>query len=86
MGILSWIILGAVAGWVSGRFLGEAKPQGCFANIVVGAGGALLGGAIITYVTGEDYMFHLNLPSLVVAVLGALILVNGLRIVSDRVR
>ena len=84
MGILSWVVLGAVAGWVSGRFLGDERPQGCFANIVVGAGGALVGGAIITIVTGEDYMFRLNLPSLVVAVLGALILVNGLRIIGDR--
>ena len=84
MGILSWVILGALAGWISGRFLGAEQPQGCFGNIVVGIGGALVGGAIVTIATGEDYMFRLNLPSLVVAVLGSLILVNGLRIVGDR--
>jgi len=83
MGILSWVILGALAGWISGRFLGAKQPRGCFGSIAVGVGGALVGGAIVTIVTGEDHMFRLNLPSLVVAVLGALILVNGLRIVSD---
>ena len=86
MGILSWVVLGALAGWISGRFLGDARPQGCLANIVIGVAGALIGGAIITIVTGEDYMFRLNLPSLVVAVLGALILVNGLRIAGGRGR
>jgi uncharacterized membrane protein YeaQ/YmgE (transglycosylase-associated protein family) len=86
MGILSWVVLGALAGWISGRFLGEEKPQGCLANIVIGVGGALVGGAIITIVTGEDYMFRFNLPSLVVAVLGALILVNGLRLIGGRGR
>ncbi len=84
MGILSWVILGAVAGWISGRFLGEERPEGCLGTIVVGVGGALVGGAILTIVTGEDYMFRLNLASLVVAVLGALILVNGLAIIGRR--
>ena len=84
MGILSWVVLGALAGWISGRFLGDEKPQGCLTNVVIGVGGALVGGAIITIVTGEDYMFRFNLPSLVVAVLGALILVNGLRVIGGR--
>lgn len=84
MGIISWIVLGAIAGWIAGRFLGERKPQGCFTTVIVGIGGALLGGAIITLVTGRDYMFRLNLTTIVVGVLGAVILVTALGLLSGR--
>ena len=35
MGILSWIIFGALAGWVAGKVFGE-HSQGCLTNIIIG--------------------------------------------------
>ena len=84
MGIISWIVLGAISGWIAGRFLGERKLQGCFTTVIVGIGGALLGGAIVTVVTGRDYMFQLNLTTIVVGVMGAIILVTALGLLTDR--
>jgi uncharacterized membrane protein YeaQ/YmgE (transglycosylase-associated protein family) len=48
-------------------------------NTVLGIGGALLGGAIYTLITGRDFTAGFNLTSLVVAILGALLLIFLLR-------
>ena len=48
-------------------------------NTVLGIGGALLGGAIYTLITGRDFTTGFNFPSLVVAIIGALLLIFVLR-------
>jgi uncharacterized membrane protein YeaQ/YmgE (transglycosylase-associated protein family) len=70
-----WIIFGAIAGWIAGRLYGDNRPEGCITNIVIGIGGALLGGAIYHSITGRDWTTGFDLPSLIVAVLGALLLI-----------
>ena len=75
MSIISWIFFGALAGWLAGRLYGDGRPEGCITNIIVGVGGALLGGALYTLVTGRDFTTGFDLPSLVVAILGSLLLI-----------
>jgi len=70
-----WIIFGAIAGWIAGRLYGDERPEGCVTNIVLGIGGALLGGAIYTLITGRDFTTGFNFPSLIVAIIGALVLI-----------
>lgn len=84
MSIISWIFFGALAGWLAGKLYGEGRPEGCITNIVVGVGGALFGGAIYTLITGRDFTTGFNLPSLVVAILGALLLIFVLNRLSSR--
>jgi uncharacterized membrane protein YeaQ/YmgE (transglycosylase-associated protein family) len=79
LGLLSWIVFGMLAGWIGGRLYGEGRPEGCLANIVIGVGGALLGGAIYTLITGRDFITGFNLPSLIVAALGSVLLIAVLR-------
>jgi uncharacterized membrane protein YeaQ/YmgE (transglycosylase-associated protein family) len=74
-----WIVFGAIAGWVAGRLYGDGRPEGCNTNIVIGIAGALLGGAIYSVITNRDWTTKFNLPSLVVAILGALLLIYVLR-------
>ena len=74
MGILSWIVGGALVGWIAGRFVGGDEGQGCLTNIVIGIGGALLGGAVYTMITGEDLLFPFSLEGLVVAVIASAVL------------
>ena len=73
MGILSWIIFGALAGWVASIVAGS-KRQGCLFNMLIGVIGAFVGGFLMQFVTGENFNFVFNLRSFVVAVLGAIIL------------
>ena len=71
MGLISWIIFGALAGWVASMVMGTNERQGCLMNIVVGVVGALLGGLVVELVTGRGFDFAFNLRSFAVAVLGA---------------
>ncbi|HZJ02600.1 MAG TPA: GlsB/YeaQ/YmgE family stress response membrane protein, partial [Thermoleophilia bacterium] len=46
MGIISWIVLGGLAGWVASMIVGRNDQMGCITNIVVGIIGAFLGGFV----------------------------------------
>jgi uncharacterized membrane protein YeaQ/YmgE (transglycosylase-associated protein family) len=73
MGIIAWIILGGLAGWIASMIAGTNAQMGLLANIVVGIIGAFLGGFIFSLFGGNG-VSGLNLGSLLVAVLGALVL------------
>lgn len=72
MGLLAWIIFGALAGWVASLITG--RRQGCCLNIIVGVVGAFVGGIIVQLATGRGVSMGFNLPSFAVAVLGAVVL------------
>ena len=74
MGLLAWIIFGALAGWAASIIAGTDRRQGCLMNIIVGVVGAFLGGLIMQLATGHGFGFGWNLRSFVVAVLGSVIL------------
>jgi uncharacterized membrane protein YeaQ/YmgE (transglycosylase-associated protein family) len=74
MGLITWIIFGALAGWVASMIAGTNQRQGCFLNIVVGVVGAFIGGLIMEFLTGSDFSFSFNLRSFGVAVVGAVLL------------
>lgn len=73
MGIISWIIFGALAGWIASKITGHDASMGAPANILVGIVGAVLGGFIMSLIgrTGVD---GFNLTSFLVAVGGAVLL------------
>jgi len=74
MGLITWIIFGALAGWVASMIAGTNQRQGCFLNIIVGVVGAFIGGLIMEFLTGSDFSFSFNLRSFGVAVVGAVLL------------
>ena len=74
MGLLTWIIFGALAGWIASLIAGTRHRQGCLLNIVVGIVGAFIGGIIVEYITGRGFSFGFNPSSFCVAILGAVIL------------
>ena len=81
-GIISWIVVGLIAGAVAGRVV-RGRGYGCLVDIVVGVIGAFVGGLIVSIFTprGTVYGFW---GSLLVAILGALLLVGLLRLVAGR--
>ncbi len=88
MGLILWIIFGAIIGSLGFRVAGESNNQGCLTNIVIGIGGAMLGGSLLTFITGDDLLFSSDpvklLLSGVASVLGASALVLGLRALGRR--
>jgi len=77
MGVVLWIIMGAIAGWIAGKLMGGGKG-GLIRNVIIGIIGANLGGFLATKVFGWDGITGFNLHSFLVAVGGAcLLLVLG---------
>ena len=69
-----WIIFGALAGWIASMIMGANARMGALANIVVGIVGAIIGGFLMTNVFGAPGVTGFNLPSLLVAIVGAVVL------------
>jgi uncharacterized membrane protein YeaQ/YmgE (transglycosylase-associated protein family) len=84
VGILAWIVFGAIAGWAANVVIGgrARRPQGCLVSVLVGVVGAALGGLIYRLVTGREKTFEFDFPSLGVAALGAIVLLGLLRLVQ----
>jgi uncharacterized membrane protein YeaQ/YmgE (transglycosylase-associated protein family) len=78
MGILAWIILGGIAGWIASMIAGNNAEQGVIGNIIVGILGAFIGGFLFSLLGGEG-ITGFNIWSLLVAVLGATLLLFILR-------
>lgn len=78
MGIIAWIVLGALAGWIASKIMGTDAEQGWLANIVVGIVGALIGGFVFNLLGGSG-VTGFNIWSLLVATLGSLILLSILK-------
>jgi uncharacterized membrane protein YeaQ/YmgE (transglycosylase-associated protein family) len=74
MNFILWIIFGAIAGWIASIVMGRNAQMGALANIVVGIVGALIGGFLMTNVFGAQGVTGFNLTSLIVAILGAIVL------------
>lgn len=73
MGILAWIVLGGIAGWIASMIAGNNASQGLLGNILIGIVGAFIGGFLVSLLGGEG-ITGFNLWSLLVAVAGATLL------------
>ena len=81
MGLLSWLIFGALAGWIASMFTGNNKRMGLFTNIIVGVVGSSIGGFVFSLLGGHG-VTGFNFSSFIVAVVGSVILlaiVNRIR-------
>ena len=80
MSVLSWIVVGLLAGWLAGMVM-KGGGFGLIGDIVVGVIGGLLGGFIASYFFHMgDPMSGINLPSIIVAFLGAVLLLFVVRL------
>lgn len=85
MGVLSWIVLGFVAGAIAKILHPGKDPGGCLITILLGIGGGVVGGYIGTRMSwGEVTGFDLR--SLGLAVLGSLLILIAYRLLFGRSR
>lgn len=84
MGILSWIIVGLIAGWLAGLVM-RGGGYGVIGDIILGIVGALIGGFLASALFGVPNAINgFNLTSILIAFIGAVILVAIVRAVSGR--
>jgi uncharacterized membrane protein YeaQ/YmgE (transglycosylase-associated protein family) len=72
MNIIACLIVGVLAGWLAERITG--RNHGLLTNPIVGIVGAFIGGFLISSLLGFRYVEGFNLPSIIVATVGAVIL------------
>ncbi|WP_395725895.1 GlsB/YeaQ/YmgE family stress response membrane protein [Nakamurella sp.] len=70
MGWLSWIVFGALAGWIASLVVRDRR--GCIMNVIVGILGAVLAGFIYQWTTGKAWTYEWSWSSFGVACLGAI--------------
>jgi uncharacterized membrane protein YeaQ/YmgE (transglycosylase-associated protein family) len=78
MGILSWIVLGLIAGIIAKMLLPGKDPGGCIVTTVIGIVGAVVGGMISTFL-GFGGVQSFDLRSMAIAILGAVIFLALIR-------
>ncbi len=74
MDFLLWIVLGGIAGWLASVVMKTSDRQGIFGDILLGVLGALVGGFVMT-MFGAPGVTGFNVYSLVVAFIGAVVLI-----------
>ncbi len=80
MGILAWIIVGLIAGWLAGELM-RGSGFGVLGDIIIGIVGALLGGFLATALFNiQAPLSGINLMTIVIAFLGSVVLLAVLRI------
>ncbi|MEP7009482.1 MAG: GlsB/YeaQ/YmgE family stress response membrane protein [Acidobacteriota bacterium] len=72
MGLISWVVFGALAGWLSRMIMPGKDPGGCVVTPLIGIVGAVIGGWIATLL-GFGGISGFDFRSFIIAVLGALI-------------
>jgi uncharacterized membrane protein YeaQ/YmgE (transglycosylase-associated protein family) len=82
MGVLSWIILGLIAGFIGSKIV-ESQGQGFWLNMALGIIGALVGGFLFSFF-GAEGVTGLNIWSMIVAVVGSIVVLLIYNAVTGR--
>lgn len=88
MGILIWLVVGGVVGWIASLIMKTDGSQGIVLNVVVGILGALIAGYFISPLVGVASINQnaLNIGSILVSLVGAIILIGIVKLVRGGVR
>jgi uncharacterized membrane protein YeaQ/YmgE (transglycosylase-associated protein family) len=79
--LLIWIIVGAVAGWLASIVMKTNSSQGLLSDIIVGILGGLIGGFVLNALGVGGAVSGINITSILVAFIGAIILLAVMRLI-----
>ena len=82
MGILAWIVLGLIAGFIASKIVNKTG-EGLVMDVILGVVGAIVGGFIFNFF-GHAGVTGFNIPSMIVAVIGAIVVLLLYRAVARR--
>lgn len=82
MSVIAWIAVGLIAGLLA-RWVARDDRTGCIYTVVIGVLGALIGGALMSTID-EEGVNDFSLRSIVVAALGAVLLLLVLQAIAGR--
>jgi len=84
-GLIAWIIIGVIAGWITGKLM-KGSGYGFFMDMIVGLIGALIGGFLTSRLGYGGAGQHGMIVSILIAVLGAVILTVIVRLITGNRR
>ncbi len=84
MSLIAWLVVGAIAGWLASLVMKTNREQGLIMDIIVGIVGAFIGGFIFNALNLGGGVTGINIVSILVAFIGAVVLLAILRAVSGR--
>ena len=83
MSIIAWIVLGLIAGFIASKIV-EGSGQGFFLNMALGIVGAIVGGFLYSLVLGGEGVTGVNIGSIIVSIVGAIIVLWVYNAVASR--
>ena len=83
MSIIGWIVLGLIAGFIASKLV-EGSGQGFFLNMALGIVGAVVGGFLYSLVLGGEGVTGVNIGSIIVSIIGAIIVLWVYNAVAGR--
>ena len=83
MSVIAWIILGLIAGWIASKIV-VGTGQGLFLDIALGIVGAIVGGFLYSQIMGGEGVTGVNIGSIIVSIIGAIIVLWVYHLVAGR--
>ncbi len=80
-GLIAWIVIGIVAGWLTGKLM-RGAGFGMFVDMIVGLVGALVGGFLSSHLGMGGVNDHGLVGSIIIATIGAVVLTLLIRLIS----
>lgn len=80
-GLIVWIIVGAIAGWLASMVMSTNRKQGLLEDIIVGIIGGFIGGFLLNALGIGGAVTGFNLGSIITAFIGAVVLLGLLRMI-----
>jgi uncharacterized membrane protein YeaQ/YmgE (transglycosylase-associated protein family) len=82
MSLLGWLFFGLITGFIASKAV-SGRGSGCLVNIALGILGAVVGGALFAFL-GHRMWMHFNLASMVVAIVGAVVVLLAYHALTGR--
>jgi uncharacterized membrane protein YeaQ/YmgE (transglycosylase-associated protein family) len=83
MSILAWLVVGLIAGWLASLVMGSSR-YGIVGDIILGIIGAIVGGFLAGALFGIDPVSGINIETILVAFIGAVVVIAIFRAVTGR--